>query len=106
MFRCFFFFFQAEDGIRDGRVTGVQTCALPIYVLPDVHRLADMLPEELAVLEQAFGIVAAGSVVEPNAAEHRVPSATKRTPAPRMKRRARLPSRGRRQKRQRAGSTG
>src|SRR5713226_6596338 len=27
---CFVFFFQAEDGIRDGRVTGVQTCALPI----------------------------------------------------------------------------
>src|SRR6267154_1644176 len=27
---CGFFFFQAEDGIRDGRVTGVQTCALPI----------------------------------------------------------------------------
>src|SRR3954466_16431989 len=27
----FFFFFQAEDGIRDYRVTGVQTCALPIY---------------------------------------------------------------------------
>src|SRR5207248_6776452 len=29
----FFFFFQAEDGIRDRTVTGVQTCALPIYVL-------------------------------------------------------------------------
>src|SRR5690348_17548455 len=29
-FSFFFFFFQAEDGIRDGRVTGVQTCALPI----------------------------------------------------------------------------
>src|SRR5256885_6972540 len=29
---CFFFFFQAEDGIRDYKVTGVQTCALPIYV--------------------------------------------------------------------------
>ena len=28
---CFFFFFQAEDGIRDIGVTGVQTCALPIY---------------------------------------------------------------------------
>src|SRR5207253_10079154 len=28
--RGFFFFFQAEDGIRDGHVTGVQTCALPI----------------------------------------------------------------------------
>src|SRR2546421_12609343 len=27
----FFFFFQAEDGIRDLIVTGVQTCALPIY---------------------------------------------------------------------------
>src|SRR5258706_5656207 len=27
---CFFFFFQAEDGIRDWSVTGVQTCALPI----------------------------------------------------------------------------
>ena len=28
----FFFFFQAEDGIRDRLVTGVQTCALPIYL--------------------------------------------------------------------------
>ena len=27
---CCFFFFQAEDGIRDRLVTGVQTCALPI----------------------------------------------------------------------------
>src|SRR5256885_12278673 len=26
----YFFFFQAEDGIRDYKVTGVQTCALPI----------------------------------------------------------------------------
>src|SRR6266496_5305245 len=30
----FFFFFQAEDGIRDLYVTGVQTCALPISRLP------------------------------------------------------------------------
>src|SRR3712207_7572677 len=28
----FFFFFQAEDGIRDIGVTGVQTCALPIWL--------------------------------------------------------------------------
>src|ERR1039457_7467314 len=28
----FFFFFQAEDGIRDYKVTGVQTCALPICI--------------------------------------------------------------------------
>src|SRR5690554_7142527 len=30
MWLIFFFFFQAEDGIRDADVTGVQTCALPI----------------------------------------------------------------------------
>src|SRR5690606_40012628 len=29
----FVFFFQAEDGIRDFHVTGVQTCALPILIL-------------------------------------------------------------------------
>src|SRR5262249_57349558 len=33
------FFFQAEDGIRDWSVTGVQTCALPIYVA--FHRHGD-----------------------------------------------------------------
>src|SRR5689334_23545342 len=30
-FELIVFFFQAEDGIRDGTVTGVQTCALPIW---------------------------------------------------------------------------
>src|ERR1017187_1015764 len=34
----FFFFFQAEDGIRDTSVTGVQTCALPIFL---EHTAAD-----------------------------------------------------------------
>src|SRR5256885_10631264 len=33
----FFFFFQAEDGIRDYKVTGVQTCALPILRLAGVN---------------------------------------------------------------------
>src|SRR5437762_8199420 len=32
-----FFFFQAEDGIRGTSVTGVQTCALPIWVRPAVR---------------------------------------------------------------------
>src|SRR5437870_9361785 len=32
-----FFFFQAEDGIRDGHVTGVQTCALPILQVAGRH---------------------------------------------------------------------
>src|SRR5437870_7102059 len=36
-----FFFFQAEDGIRDGHVTGVQTCALPIYLEQRVRALGD-----------------------------------------------------------------
>src|SRR2546421_271866 len=35
----FFFFFQAEDGIRDLIVTGVQTCALPIWVAMAKGRL-------------------------------------------------------------------
>src|ERR1039457_7361967 len=33
-----FFFFQAEDGIRDYKVTGVQTCALPIYLVQLAQR--------------------------------------------------------------------
>src|SRR6266508_2686563 len=33
------FFFQAEDGIRDGHVTGVQTCALPICARPEAYDL-------------------------------------------------------------------
>src|SRR3712207_6940948 len=40
-----FFFFQAEDGIRDIGVTGVQTCALPI--LHPNHRPADNLDHRL-----------------------------------------------------------
>src|SRR5699024_11362543 len=32
------FFFQAEDGIRDRNVTGVQTCALPIYLDQKVEK--------------------------------------------------------------------
>src|SRR5256885_5247140 len=32
----FFFFFQAEDGIRDYKVTGVQTCALPIWTVATI----------------------------------------------------------------------
>src|SRR5438034_2663844 len=35
-----FFFFQAEDGIRDHCVTGVQTCALPIFHRRDAPRFS------------------------------------------------------------------
>src|SRR2546429_2671279 len=42
--RVFFFFFQAEDGIRDVAVTGVQTCALPIcpYVVASMRIMSRM----------------------------------------------------------------
>src|SRR5256885_15608141 len=36
-----FFFFQAEDGIRDYKVTGVQTCALPIWRARRTRRAQD-----------------------------------------------------------------
>src|SRR3712207_7931329 len=39
----YFFFFQAEDGIRDIGVTGVQTCALPIYLHLAAGRAAEAL---------------------------------------------------------------
>src|SRR5256884_3954480 len=43
----FFFFFQAEDGIRDVAVTGVQTCALPIFL--KLGALADFLSKPILV---------------------------------------------------------
>src|SRR5690625_5462646 len=62
-----FFFFQAEDGIRDGHVTGVQTCALPISAEPGAEvraALADLRTlvtddAERTWLERAVGSDAA-----------------------------------------------
>src|SRR2546427_12132822 len=50
----FFFFFQAEDGIRDLTVTGVQTCALPISVLVGGGTMPSSgdLPESMAALSR------------------------------------------------------
>src|SRR5256885_9660840 len=39
----YLFFFQAEDGIRDYKVTGVQTCALPIYHDLDFQRSIEIV---------------------------------------------------------------
>src|SRR5690625_4775388 len=44
------FFFQAEDGIRDGHVTGVQTCALPIFII-DIG-LRGFLPASLVEMRR------------------------------------------------------
>src|SRR2546427_10565839 len=46
MFIFVFFFFQAEDGIRDLTVTGVQTCALPISIESAVKDLEEALKGE------------------------------------------------------------
>src|SRR2546430_7310638 len=46
-----FFFFQAEDGIRDLTVTGVQTCALPISADLVGHNLRALVEEVLALGE-------------------------------------------------------
>src|SRR5438876_12370807 len=61
MISLLFFFFQAEDGIRDGRVTGVQTCALPIsgeflmYVTEDnLTRVECRFQDETIWLSQAL----------------------------------------------------
>src|SRR5260221_10172232 len=50
-----FFFFQAEDGIRDHCVTGVQTCALPIYpVIPGVVRIASQTVSSRIILTRRY----------------------------------------------------
>src|SRR5690348_17379039 len=40
------FFFQAEDGIGDGRVTGVQTCALPIFLTETLAAVCEVTGAE------------------------------------------------------------
>src|SRR5439155_8324681 len=51
-----FFFFQAEDGIRDGHVTGVQTCALPISsTVPDVGAARPAINRSAVDLPQPDG---------------------------------------------------
>src|SRR5438270_10596257 len=60
---CYFFFFQAEDGIRDLTVTGVQTCALPIYHRLDLIEVAagpGARPDKTAAAEAASVLRRAG----------------------------------------------
>src|SRR5438046_7162361 len=52
----FCFFFQAEDGIRDWSVTGVQTCALPICIVGCHGRMVDYGDGEAAARDVAAAI--------------------------------------------------
>src|SRR5205807_7805646 len=52
-----FFFFQAEDGIRDYKVTGVQTCALPISSLPPELKISEFADQSLFVRAAISGVI-------------------------------------------------
>src|SRR5690625_7993713 len=71
-----FFFFQAEDGIRDGHVTGVQTCALPISD-GEEEALAAVLASQLGRGDEELqrslsrALVALGEMIEPVRSEER-----------------------------------
>src|SRR5256885_11844550 len=56
-------FFQAEDGIRDYKVTGVQTCALPIF---DSHVLRELPFERVDLLRPVADAVVAEEVLAAN----------------------------------------
>src|SRR3989442_6851706 len=64
----FFFFFQAEDGIRDADVTGVQTCALPIYArqfrMPNVGFDVQKATVDKGIAKQFPIILTSGRLVE------------------------------------------
>src|SRR2546430_13492271 len=79
---CSFFFFQAEDGIRDLTVTGVQTCALPILrnlraagiIRPEaalVHPTHTPTVATVAPAPASVDSLAVGTGTTPQAAERR-----------------------------------
>src|SRR5437763_6661783 len=72
-----FFFFQAEDGIRDTSVTGVQTCALPIFATGwsgnmDFMNVSNSYPVryDLVRIEKSVGPYQAGETWAEPSTEH------------------------------------
>src|SRR6266487_4689099 len=68
------FFFQAEDGIRAGRVTGVQTCALPISVCAGGRTTMKPRPSSHQPAPTWLGPLSFGSGPWPSADTIRAPS--------------------------------
>src|SRR2546429_6448481 len=66
-----FFFFQAEDGIRDVAVTGVQTCALPI----SERELRDQRAAFLENLKRELTVVARIESIQPGTHHRNCPAA-------------------------------
>src|SRR3990170_8612119 len=72
-----FFFFQAEDGIRDDLVTGVQTCALPIWMTsesPEVRTPSRTMKSPMkkrTMLQSTFDTRVLGVAVETNGRKNR-----------------------------------
>src|SRR5690349_24150648 len=72
----FFFFFQAEDGIRDLYVTGVQTCALPIlwlsFDLQHLQQLRSKLSHTLSIIRRGEIAIADSKKLLARSEERRV----------------------------------
>src|SRR5258708_8588724 len=85
IFNVCFFFFQAEDGIRDDLVTGVQTCALPISAffecrgtLMSIHRAKtewqrNAMSFEITKYSRAYRIAFESAELAGNAAKENLP---------------------------------
>src|SRR5690606_41775358 len=63
MFIVFFFFFQAEDGIRDFHVTGVQTCALPIYAFTEPGLSVWAAEQNYYAVKKVYDFLGAGDKI-------------------------------------------
>src|SRR2546425_6453987 len=66
--RLVFFFFQAEDGIRDKLVTGVQTCALPICFVCRLSRRASAAGHLIPLLSNRLSLASQPVLRIPRAA--------------------------------------
>src|SRR5699024_11876178 len=68
----YYFFFQAEDGIRDRNVTGVQTCALPIFFSSTTFNISPEISLKISFLKSSLNCSPISPVPHPRSEERRV----------------------------------